>query len=219
MGRDDRRADPVARARLSAHPRSRRGAIVIMSRAVVSRVPASAPPRRRRPPKPSPSRAPPPRFLSASSQAGAILRVPLGPSPARHPRRPRPLPARATPDIAAALALARELYGDGRLDEADLLRPPPRRSRTDPIAPNRPASSAPLLKPWGRPRGRPAIRASRRGVRRRARSRPAGPSAPGAHFGRRTRSRASRPKPKATRMANPAVSTRSRWTTTRDASN
>ena len=190
MGRDDRRADPVARARLSAHPRSRRGAIVIMSRAVVSRVPASAPPRRRRPPKPSPSRAPPPR-ISVGIVPGrrAILGGFLSGLLARTspPASASASCARDPPDIAAALALARELYGDGRLDEADLLLTTAAScSRTDPIAPRSTrASSAPLLKLLGDVRV-DALRYARavEAYDAALEADPAGPSAPGAHFGR-----------------------------------
>lgn len=161
-----------------------------MSRAVVSRVPASAPPRRRRPPKPSPSRAPPPeisvgivpgrRAILGGFLSGLLART----SP---PASASASCARDPPDIAAALALARELYGDGRLDEADLLLTTAAScSRTDPIAPESTrASSAPLLKLLGDVRV-DALRYARavEAYDAALEADPAGPSAPGAHFGR-----------------------------------
>ena len=161
-----------------------------MSRAVVSRVPASAPPRRPRPPKPSPSRAPPRDFRRhRPRQTRDPGRVPLG-SPRPHVTpgvRIRFLRARDPPDIAAALALARELYGDGRLEEADLLLTTAAScTRTDPIAPNRPARPPPpLLKLLGDVRV-DALRYARavEAYDAALEADPAGPSAPGAHFGR-----------------------------------
>ena len=163
-----------------------------MSRAVVSRVPPSAPPRRPRPPKPSRSPAPPPeipvgivpgrRAILGGFLAGLLART----SPPASASATASC-ARDPPDIAAVLALARELYGDGRLDEADLLLTTAAScSRTDPIPPESSrASSAPLLKLLGDVRV-DALRYARAVEAYDAAldADPAGPSAPGAHFGR-----------------------------------